>query len=300
MKLFVIGNGFDLAHNLPTAYSNFRAFLKKRYGESSYLPLPQSTFMPDGEIRSDKKTDAQILLWLIDNSSDDSRWGTFEHTLGELSYSELFESDYDDDDDHEPFRQIYQNEDAIADYSLSFQNFPSLFVEWIKSIQYDPKDLFQEKYGQLFKDGLFLSFNYTDVLERVYGIGETVICHIHGRIGEKLVFGHTNEESPIEQNIMMGEGFVSIQSMHEALFKDTNKCLNQNRSFFDKMSNVDEIFFLGWGMNEEDAVYLQKIKEMIGERHIIVHFTEFEAKTSGFQNKLEKLSGLDFCLGETV
>lgn len=29
MKLYIIGNGFDLAHGLPTAYWNFREYLEK-------------------------------------------------------------------------------------------------------------------------------------------------------------------------------------------------------------------------------------------------------------------------------
>ena len=28
MKLYIIGNGFDLAHELPTSYWDFRSFLK--------------------------------------------------------------------------------------------------------------------------------------------------------------------------------------------------------------------------------------------------------------------------------
>lgn len=29
MKLYIVGNGFDLAHGLPTAYWNFREYLEK-------------------------------------------------------------------------------------------------------------------------------------------------------------------------------------------------------------------------------------------------------------------------------
>jgi len=33
MKLFIIGNGFDLCHYLPSSYGNFKAFMKEREPE---------------------------------------------------------------------------------------------------------------------------------------------------------------------------------------------------------------------------------------------------------------------------
>ena len=33
-KLFIIGNGFDLAHSIPTSYNDFRAFLISKYPDS--------------------------------------------------------------------------------------------------------------------------------------------------------------------------------------------------------------------------------------------------------------------------
>ena len=33
MKLFIIGNGFDRAHDLPTQYWDFRKYLEKNYSE---------------------------------------------------------------------------------------------------------------------------------------------------------------------------------------------------------------------------------------------------------------------------
>ena len=36
-KLYIIGNGFDLHHRIPSSYSNFGAFLKKRDPETASL-----------------------------------------------------------------------------------------------------------------------------------------------------------------------------------------------------------------------------------------------------------------------
>lgn len=33
-KLFIIGNGFDMAHGLPTSYNDFREYLIKEYPDA--------------------------------------------------------------------------------------------------------------------------------------------------------------------------------------------------------------------------------------------------------------------------
>ncbi|MGL5963394.1 MAG: AbiH family protein, partial [Fusobacteriaceae bacterium] len=44
----------------------------------------------------------------------------------------------------------------------------------------------------------FLTFNYTRVLEEVYGIDSFDICHIHGEVEDELVIGHLNQERSVE------------------------------------------------------------------------------------------------------
>lgn len=46
-RLFIIGNGFDRAHNLPTSYWDFRKYILTRYPDAeSYYFIPESTLMP--------------------------------------------------------------------------------------------------------------------------------------------------------------------------------------------------------------------------------------------------------------
>lgn len=50
-KMFLIGNGFDLAHRIPSSYDDFHNFLKEEYGdeEGGFGLIPQSFILPDGE-----------------------------------------------------------------------------------------------------------------------------------------------------------------------------------------------------------------------------------------------------------
>lgn len=53
-KLFIIGNGFDSAHKMPTSYEEFRKYIIGEYELSEHedeIPeIPDSSLMPDGEV----------------------------------------------------------------------------------------------------------------------------------------------------------------------------------------------------------------------------------------------------------
>lgn len=44
-------------------------------------------------------------------------------------------------------------------------------------------------------DNIYLSFNYTNTLEKLYGVRKNNICYIHGdaSINNQLIFGHRND-----------------------------------------------------------------------------------------------------------
>lgn len=49
-NLFIIGNGFDLAHNLKTSYEDFHKYLKNKYPQANEEKFiqPEVITMPDG------------------------------------------------------------------------------------------------------------------------------------------------------------------------------------------------------------------------------------------------------------
>ncbi len=57
MRLYIIGNGFELAHNLKTSYMDFKKYIEQKYNE--------------------------FYKELIDIYDDSRLWSDFERTLGE-------------------------------------------------------------------------------------------------------------------------------------------------------------------------------------------------------------------------
>ena len=299
MRLFIIGNGFDLDHDLPTSYKSFRCYLSSNYGACEYLPEPNITQLPDGTEISDIKTDAQILYRLIENIESNESWGKFEEDLGFINYDELVDLSWNDDDDN-VFHKIYNNEDMASSYKLSFSNFSALFSNWISSIRYN-NNIVKNKYRSLFSNNdLYLTFNYTKILEAVYTINPSQICHIHGKVGETLIFGHRNDKAILSDNIMYGNADIVFSAMHKNLYKDVEQCITKNNKFFNGISNVDEIFFIGWSMSSVDKNYIDLLKEKIGNKNIVIHFTKYAEDNNEIGNYLKKLSGLNYVIGKSI
>ncbi|MBO4283283.1 MAG: bacteriophage abortive infection AbiH family protein [Clostridia bacterium] len=176
-RLFIIGNGFDLAHELPTSY-------------------------PDHFKKIAESNESITYFWDIYQTETPNIWSDFEYCLGHPDFNsleEIFEG-YAPDylSDHESDR------DAIitqVDISGNLYKSLSQFAENAETDLHKKMPL--EKYSNCFCDNdVFVSFNYTHTLERLYGIKETNVLHIHGEVGKSnLIMGYPKGEYKPEKYI---------------------------------------------------------------------------------------------------
>lgn len=103
-NLVIIGNGFDLAHHMPTSYLDFRRYLCDKFHinpdiEEQVTPIPEPTQLPDGGEEYDSKEVGQYLVEEIDIVGGED-WGDLETCLGRDIFfylrDELRESNIDD------------------------------------------------------------------------------------------------------------------------------------------------------------------------------------------------------------
>ena len=77
-KLFIIGNGFDREHDLPTSYWDFRKYVLTLYPDAeSYYFVPESMLMPKGNEEYDEEEVAGYIVNIID-SCRDGWWSELE------------------------------------------------------------------------------------------------------------------------------------------------------------------------------------------------------------------------------
>ena len=198
-KLFITGNGFDTAHGLPTKYSDFRNYMYENYAENQkYYYLPDPGYDNHGNVVVDYFETGKYLFNILDISclnADDMLWQDFENDLGKLEYNTAFEySDfnevYDKEGDIDEYRTAYNRENIGQRINETFRYISVFFSDWVNTIEVK-KARKKDKFVDIAcgGDSLFLNFNYTLTLEKVYNIPEKDVLHIHGISGDNIIVG---------------------------------------------------------------------------------------------------------------
>lgn len=153
-----------------------------------------------------------------------------------------------------------------------------LFSQWILALDVTPK------YEKLHfkKDCFFINFNYTDTLEKRFGIDHENICYIHGNAShpESIVFGHaTHPETAfrelIEHHIMkplLGQGLPRLKGLYmieDALYR-TDKHVEDHidllcKAFMDAGVHIEEIeniYVLGQSFGDPDFKYFEYLDQV--------------------------------------
>ena len=300
-KLFIIGNGFDSAHKLPTKYSDFREFLNEECdGQISYMP---ATHMGrDCDTMADRETTAGLLIDLIDDTTRGDKWEDFEDAMGRYQYLSYFD-DYgmDEamaaDDDDEVYRTIYNREDIVSELSCCILEVKNLFSEWIDSIDVSIAKP-QARFMKLFDDETeFLTFNYTNTLETVYNISKSKICHIHGEQGEAIIVGHGVEENPYLEETW--KTFVindCLRRMFDELKKDVCGCFYEHSDFFQrvKLSEIEDIYSIGFSFSEPDLSYICQLCKLIDTEKVTWHLAKFDEKNKDNEIYINRIKDCGF------
>lgn len=283
-KLFIIGNGFDIAHGLKTTYNDFKDFLLSNYpGITTDLPIvPEGIEQPNGGIEYRDSEVLSLLFYLINEAENDSEyWNEVEYSLGILDFSTIFDNSdliFEGDVKDDYFKRARRNQ-GIASMliapTIAIQDF---FAQWIETINLyliEPKKDFKML---LHSADQFLTFNYTKTLEKVYEVKEDNVCHIHGERGKTMFFGHGSHADRSEYNLSKYTGSENdLATIDEKLRKKTETALDINSNFFDNLKylNTDAIYSYGFSFSEVDRVYLIEIFEHINTENIIWYFNDY-------------------------
>lgn len=283
-SLYIIGNGFDIHHDLDTKYQSFAKFLAQTDREIYELLLDYYG-LPN--ISEDPAYDDDDEYW-----EDFSAWSNFEIALADLNYEQVLEDnseltanpfspEFRDRDWH-----TYQVEMEEIVKKLTF-GLISKFNQFICNVEY-PDQIYNKKIN-IISDSLFLTFNYTHTLEKYYNIDDENICHIHGKSSDnksRIVLGHGTEPSSIktkrrqppeglseeeldewnEENANLydysSESAKSeILSYFKKAFKDTQSIISNNVSFFERLRDVENIYVLGHSISSVDIEYFKTVKQ---------------------------------------
>lgn len=295
--LYIIGNGLDLYHGLNTSYKSFGFYLKEKHSEIyDYL------------------IDYYGLPYLEDPEISYYEWNYFESALANLNYENVLEDNTDylpniasedfRDRDLHGFEQVMQ---GIVD-NLTTNLFKE-FKNFIRQVEYP-----QKNYKDLLNldlDSKFLTFNYTDTLEKYYNIKVANILYIHNKAtsNDVLILGHgTNpdnfiiKEEQMPDNLSIEEqsewrermsdnydysfdsGRDTILGYFSKSFKYTEDLISQNNNFFNDLNSIKKVIVLGQSVAEVDQPYFRKIVQSLNNNEIVWTASYYGSADSIYNN----------------
>lgn len=269
-KLYIIGNGFDIHHGIPSRYSNYRDWLEEN--------------------------DADLMECLRNYYDVDDKewWSQFELELGHPDMADYIdetafenEPDYGSDDFRD--RDYHAGEFAAEDEIGSLvADIKGTFTDWIGSL---PTPNSGKKVKLDKEDAFFINFNYTDILQYLYNIKPAEILFIHGNVGNgtELVLGHNRPYEELDAEFApeiptppddlddeelaewydemadSGEDYIhqsvrgEVVSQIHKLRKNTESIIKENKTSFDTLKDVEVVYIYGLSFSPVDEPYLDEV-----------------------------------------
>lgn len=249
-RLYVIGNGFDIHHGISSSYWDFKRWVQNNRKESNLIGLMDTFF-----------------------SNERDFWGEIEKALGE--YDEEVVTDFCEPDNPEDFKYDHpgQWQDGVEGsiswiFGQTMDEFSDAFDAWVRSIDVSniEPDLF------LPRSANYLSFNYTETLEKAYGISQDKVLHIHGsRLipNDEFVIGHNNgrdKEEPLQNEEILlpyQNAYSEVINIMNGWKKDSEYLIKKNEAFFHSLKTTKAVCVMGLSYSEIDMPYLQKVSASV-------------------------------------
>lgn len=275
-RLYIIGNGFDLHHNVRSSYKDFANWLRKH--------------------------DYKIFDTYRKVCDYEALWQDFERSMAYVNRNYFLDramrflpSLKGREEDDLTMSEIYLAGDWGADYAEQLvDRLKHRFSQWVDSIKI-PTD-YKSHQIPIDVEARFLTFNYTNFLESQYGIEESKIRHIHGKRGNPndLIVGHgedalrifdnwfkkIRESRPILKNgkkIYIPSPYLKlykeptcylpeyqylterIESYYKESEKPVDKIIKSQTDYFKSLHEIKFIEVLGFSFSDVDMPYLQTI-----------------------------------------
>jgi len=276
VKLYIIGNGFDIEHGLDTSYWSFRKFLEEKYLD--FLIVFEKLYNIEPLDESEPWcTDKDIELW--NKRINHSFWSTFEEMIGKPNVQSMLDFSTSVIDSMDPEMIDCGIKDTMDSYWREeygyIKNLQKYVKEWIEQVDLSELTPIKDSLINNIED-YFLNFNYTNVLEEIYNIKNVI--HIHGSVGKLAIIdpfmGHCNKQDIKKYRQLANDANEEYNdaeaSIHDAaanyldvIYKDTSYFMKLYENDFKKLNNVEEIIVFGWSAGNVDIPYLCKIKDSV-------------------------------------
>ena len=284
--LYIIGNGFDLHHGLKTRYLDFRGFLKQDKTDNQHRAL------------------LKLLSRNFELPEDDGEkeWNLFEENIKYANSMPFIKGT--------PLNKntIEESCDNLAkEIGTINDSLDPAFYAWIKSLEDEMKSfktLNHMEIPLLGDKALYLSYNYTDVLERFYETAPKNVFHIHGVYSESQIeplylgFGDLSfkvldsyhklltyaeidenagpdfdiDNKPPRLNTLSEDGKKALLSFfmarNKTYYLENYRCYDFNTKIINQLQKIRKVIVLGHSFGASDAFSLRLLRDKLQDRHV--------------------------------
>lgn len=287
--MYIIGNGFDIHHAIPSKYYD-------RKGGNCFRKWLD-------------ENDCDLLCKIDDNfgCQTDEWWEKLEENLAsaetlKIAQEETFEHYPNFGSDN--FRDRDWYEAALAtEIRLNgvFSEIQNALCKWIAQL---PSGNEKKKIKLMNENSLFISFNYTHTLEDLYGIPPERILYIHGCLnGEPLILGHgmcySVLQKMMEKYEKVEEGdYVYQTAKDSALFsvashrKNVEEIIGKHSKWFERLYDITNIHIYGHSLSAIDLPYFYKIFDSCDKKKVLIEISCFDDNAKGKAVSLIKTTAI--------
>ena len=237
--LYFIGNGFDLYHNVKSKFIHFYSWLNLQDCMHEQFVADMERLFPNTGVHGN-------LLWM-----------EFEKALGLFDIESV----------HNLFSGIEKNDEYDENYQIrsasfahkTFAKIPVYLKEWVEQISIDTV----KPVLPLGKDSIYLTFNYTRVLEEVYNIDSKKILHIHNDLksDSPLIFGHITDFPAYYdevENHNIQKSYENLSKEIAGIKKPVQDIIEKNQEFFKSLGQINRVVIFGHSLSTIDRAFFME------------------------------------------
>lgn len=255
-KLYIIGNGFDRWHGIPSGYEHFRGFVQKH--------------------------DSALLGAVEDYLPADEDWNDLESGLAGIDVGRIvedlehFATSYGADDWSDSSHHDFQYEVGRIVECLSTE-LRRRFGQWIRQLPIPTPATVSQRLRTIDPTASFLTFNYTSTLQKLYGVPDCHVLHIHGAArlaDDDLVLGHAwnpegrrslNDRPDIEEmDTRLVEAHTILDRYFSNTFKPSARLIEKHHPFFEQLTCARDVCVLGHSLSSVDEPYFHALLAIPG------------------------------------
>lgn len=257
MTLYIIGNGFDLHHGLQTSYRDYRNYLIKNkpniakdFECSKYLSEPKDNM--------------------------DSKWSELEEVLKidyTKAFSDIFDFYFQRPKDEKIPGWNDMSVDVFDQFSFIDEFTKYYFYRWLSNVNMGVERTKKSSEVAVDETAGFISFNYTETLEKVYSVPEKNILYIHGTVKDQdsIQFGnpqnnpneignHLRQEYSCDNsyNNMLNPAIEAMAKCANNAYKRLTHNMEQMINFITEYGQIHRVIVLGHSVMGIDSPYYER------------------------------------------